>query len=64
MVGPLKGGESLADGHFLRASGELGALKRCQDGKRAGADDITFPHTGPPDRMSDRKWRESKQQLI
>ena len=35
MVGPLKGGESLADGHFLRASGELGALRRCQDGKRA-----------------------------
>ena len=30
-VCPLKGGESPADGHFQRASGELDALKGCQE---------------------------------
>ena len=35
--GPLNGKESLADGHLLRASRELGALKGCQ--VRAREDD-------------------------
>ena len=36
-VGPLNDEESLADGHFLRTSVELDALKGCQES--ADADD-------------------------
>ena len=71
-VCPLKGGESPADGHFQRASGELDALKGCQESEddnecdrpRAAAAPLTLsvrPRPRPhPSAFEFRKvWRAS-----
>ena len=67
-VCPLKGGESPADGHFPRASGELDALKGCQESEndnecdrpRAAATPLTLSDRPRPSAFEFRQvWRAS-----